>query len=105
VLKHIPVNTHSYQSAFAAIQQRRRRTTRDKRPDLAADRHLWHRRIGHIGQWALHQLGKNVQGAKLRGPCTIECADYALAKIIKQISRRAPERPVVSKPCYKIHIN
>jgi hypothetical protein len=46
-----------------------------------------------------------VLGAGLRGLCTTECADYALAKITKQISRRAPERPVVSKPCYEIHID
>jgi hypothetical protein len=50
VLEHIPLNTHSHQSAFSAIRQRRRcRTTRDRRPDSAADGHLWHRRIGHIG--------------------------------------------------------
>jgi hypothetical protein len=97
VLKYIPLNTHSQQSAFSAIRQRRRRTTRDRRPDSAADGHLWHRRVGHIGQWALHQLGKNVLGARLRGPCTTECADCTLAKITKQISRRAPERPVISK--------
>jgi hypothetical protein len=46
-----------------------------------------------------------VLGARLRGPCTTECADYALAKIIKQISRRASERSVVSKLCYEIYID
>jgi hypothetical protein len=46
-----------------------------------------------------------VLGAKLQGPCTTEYADYVLAKITKQISRRASERPVVSKLCYKVHID
>jgi hypothetical protein len=46
-----------------------------------------------------------VLGARLQGPYTIEYADCALAKITKQISRRALKRLVVSKLYYKIHIN
>ena len=84
---------------------RSRRTTRDPRPDLVSDGHLWHLRIGHIGPWALHHLGKSVLGARLRGLYTTECTEYALAKIKKQISRRAPERSVVNKPCYEVHID
>ena len=106
VLEHIPVNTRGGQSAFKAYQQRRlRRTTRDPRPDSVADGHLWHLRMGHIGPWALHHLGKSVLGARLRGPCTTECTECTLAKIKKQISRRALERSVVNKPCYEVHID
>ncbi len=47
-------------SAFLANQRRRRRTTRDPRAVATANSDLWHLRMGHIGQWALHKLGKHV---------------------------------------------
>jgi hypothetical protein len=105
VLEHIPTQDQTtHQTAFATVR-RKRRTTRDPRSDSVADGHLWHLRMGHIGPWALHHLGKSVLGARLRGPCTTECTECALAKIKKQISRRAPERLVVNKPCYEVHID
>jgi len=107
VLEHkpLPLNTSdSYRSAFA-ITRRRRRTTRDLRPASVANGRLWHRRMGHIGQLALHQLGKNVLGARLQGPCTVECEECAVAKIRMQISRRPPERPLVKKACHEVHID
>ena len=106
VLEYVPASTARNRtfSAFATTR-RRRRTTRDPRPSSFADGHLWHHRMGHIGRWPLHHLGKQVLGVKLRGPCTAECEHCAVAKIKKKISRRPPERPLVKKACHEIHID
>ena len=105
VLEYRPTAQQLSQQQSAFVTARRRRTTRDPRPDSVANGQLWHRRMGHIGQWPLHYLGKNVLGARLRGPCTTDCTDCAVAKITRQISRRPLERPVVQKPCYEVHID
>lgn len=47
----------------------------------------WHRRLGHPGPEALNRLVNTSEGARIRGPTTVQCADCAQAKITRQISR------------------
>ncbi|KID82365.1 polyprotein [Metarhizium guizhouense ARSEF 977] len=84
------------------MARRKRRTSRDPRPDAIADGTLWHRRLGHPSPKAIEHLGKRCLGAWLRGPKTVECDHCGQGKMRRQISRR-PSRP--DKPFEEIWID
>jgi transposase InsO family protein len=90
--------------AFATNRLPRSKTSRDPRPLKKGDGLLWHHRLGHAGPTAIRKLGENALGTKLVGPRTVECPHCAVAKIKRQIARRAPMRDRLS-PGREIHID
>jgi transposase InsO family protein len=103
VINYRPIERH--REAFAVNRVPRRRiTSRDPRPPRKGDGMLWHRRMGHPSPMAVHKLGQNSLGTKLRGPSIVQCPHCSLAKIRRQVSRRPPMRDR-SIPGSEIHID
>lgn len=103
VLHYQETTETSLKAAAAFMTRRKRRTSRDQRPDAIADGMLWHNRLGHPSPKTLEHLGKRCLGARLRGPKTVECDHCGQGKMRRQISRRKPIRP--DKPFEEIWVD
>ena len=93
VLHYQEATEASIQAAAAHIARRKRRTSRDQKPDASADGTLWHNRLGHPSPRTLEHLGKKCLGVRLQGPKTAECDHCGRGKMRRQISRRQTVRP------------
>lgn len=93
VLHYQEATDASMKAAAAYIARRKRRTSRDQRPNAIADGTLWHNRLGHPSPKTLEHLGKKCLGVRLQGPKTAECDHCGRGKMRRQVSRRRPTRP------------
>ncbi|OAA34885.1 polyprotein [Cordyceps fumosorosea ARSEF 2679] len=103
VLHYQETTDASIKAAAAYIARRKRRTTRDQRPDAIADGTLWHNRLGHPSPKTLEHLGKKCLGVRLQGRKTAECDHCGRGKMRRQVSRRRPIRP--NKPFEEIWVD
>ena len=85
VLEYVPEDIS--RSAFHA--RRNKFNSWSERKPLTSDAWKWHLRLGHPGPQALEHLVKCSQGAKIRGPTTVECQCCGLTKAKRQIRREA----------------
>jgi Reverse transcriptase (RNA-dependent DNA polymerase)/GAG-pre-integrase domain len=85
VLEYVPEDIS--RSAFHA--RRNKFNSWSERKPVTSDAWKWHLRLGHPGPQALEHLVKCSQGAKIRGPTTVECQSCGLTKAKRQIRREA----------------
>ena len=77
----------------AVFQARTKRiNTWSTRRASKGDATLWHHRLGHPGPRALEHLVNHSEGTKIKGITTAECDACALAKMKRQIRRKARRR-------------
>src|SRR3954468_7744386 len=74
----------------ASVEQddRRRRSSRDRRAPRTDSEELWHLRAGHLAPEALRALVFNAQGVRIQGIRRTECVSCAQAHAESVISRR-----------------
>lgn len=68
-----------------------------------AEAMCWHRRLGHPGPRALEHLVNHTEGARIKGPTTVECDICGLTKMKRQEHREPRKR--TSKPGERISID
>ena len=78
-------------SSNKTSKPRRRIQKQRQRLSAPASLDTWHRKMGHIGPFGLHKLGKECLGVSLRpGKSMSQCPHCALSKITQQISQVPP---------------
>jgi hypothetical protein len=99
ILEFIP-----YDVSRAAFHARRNKfNSWTQRRPIKSDARKWHLRLGHPGPGALEHLVNCSQGARIRGPNTVECEDCGCSKAKRQISR-AP-RDILEGPGLQLAID
>jgi GAG-pre-integrase domain len=83
VLEYLPENL----SKSAFFTRRNRFNSWSIRRPVTDDAWRWHLRLGHPGPQALEHLVNCSQGARIRGPTTVECQSCGLSKAKRQIRR------------------
>ncbi|KAF7543720.1 hypothetical protein G7046_g9943 [Stylonectria norvegica] len=68
-----------------------------------ADAMRWHRRLGHPGPRALEHLLNNTEGARIKGPTTVQCDICGIGKAKRREHREPRKRD--SKPGERISID
>jgi hypothetical protein len=99
VLEYIPYNVsraafHARRNKFNSWTQRR---------PVTSDAWKWHLRLGHPGPEALDHLVVCSQGARIRGPNTVECENCGCSKAKRQTSR-AP-RDILEGPGLQLAVD
>jgi hypothetical protein len=79
-------------------------SSKQLRPEAAADAMLWHLRLGHLGADALEHLVEQTIGAKIKGPVKVECNACAISKATRIVSRRSPQTKA-PRPFWRVYID
>ena len=87
VLEYIPENL----SKTAFFTRRNKFNTWTERRAVYGDAWRWHLRLGHPGPLALEHFVNCSQGARIRGPTTVECDSCGRSKAKRQIRRQPRE--------------